>query len=99
MRESPWKAGRTFAPPNSPRLTKGPHGHRAPNHSHNMARAWWACGRPEQTTRSLLEAYRASPAEVRDRPAIRSIVDELAQRHPHTRGVKELHATTARQGR
>ncbi|WP_240660035.1 helix-turn-helix transcriptional regulator [Streptomyces sp. WAC 01529] len=65
----------------------------------DMARAWWAWGRPEQTARSLLDAYRASPGEVRDRPAIRSIVDELAQRHPHTSGVKELHAATARQGR
>lgn len=67
--------------------------------STDMARAWWAWGRPEQTARALLDAYRASPGEVRDRPAIRSIVDELAQRHPTTTGVRELRAVTGRQGR
>ncbi len=63
-----------------------------------MARAWWAWNRPEQATRALLDAYRASPGEVRDRPAIRSIVTELAERHPQTTGVRELHAavTSAR---
>ncbi|MBM7167166.1 helix-turn-helix transcriptional regulator [Streptomyces sp. G44] len=65
----------------------------------DMARAWWAWGRPEQTARSLLDAYRASPGEVRDRPAIRSIVDELAERHPRTNGVRELHAVTRPQQR
>ncbi|MEV7416605.1 helix-turn-helix transcriptional regulator [Streptomyces sp. NPDC089919] len=57
----------------------------------DMARAWWAWNRPEQTTRSLLDAYRASPGEVRDRPAIRAIIRELSERHPHTPGVRELH--------
>ncbi|WP_328349194.1 helix-turn-helix domain-containing protein [Streptomyces sp. NBC_00445] len=57
----------------------------------DMARAWWAWQRPEQTARALLDAYRASPGEVRDRPAIRSIVNELAERHPRTSGVRELH--------
>jgi hypothetical protein len=38
-----------------------------------------------------LDAYRASPGEVRDRPAIRHIVTELAERHPRTSGVRELH--------
>ncbi|MFF4550078.1 hypothetical protein ACFY1J_38610 [Streptomyces sp. NPDC001406] len=47
----------------------------------DMARAWWAWNRPEQTARALLDAYRASPGEVRDRLAIRSIVTELAGRH------------------
>jgi hypothetical protein len=60
-----------------------------------MARAWWAWNRPEQTARALLDAYRASPGEVRDRPAIRSIVHELAKRHPRTSGVRELHAAVA----
>lgn len=64
----------------------------------DMARAWWVWGWPEQTARSLLNAYRASPGEVRDRPAIRSIVDALAQRPP-TSGANELHAATTRQGR
>ncbi|MFJ7187679.1 helix-turn-helix domain-containing protein [Streptomyces bacillaris] len=64
--------------------------------STDMARAWWAWGRPEQTARALLDACRASPGEVRDRPAIRSIVDELAERHPRTSGVRELRAAMAR---
>ncbi|MFJ3762886.1 helix-turn-helix domain-containing protein [Streptomyces sp. NPDC090080] len=62
----------------------------------DMARAWWAWKRPEQTAHALLDAYRASPGEVRDRPAIRSIVTELAERHPHTSGVRELHTAVTR---
>ncbi len=61
----------------------------------DMARAWRAWNRPEQTARALLDAHRASPGEVRDRPAIRSIVDELAERHPHITGVRELHKAVA----
>ncbi|MET9051396.1 helix-turn-helix transcriptional regulator [Streptomyces bacillaris] len=61
----------------------------------DMARAWWAWGRPEQTAGALLDAHRASPGEVRDRPAIRSIVTELAQRHPRAVGVRELHAAVS----
>jgi hypothetical protein len=63
----------------------------------DMARAWWAWHRPEQTARALLSAYRASPAEVRDRPAIRSIVNELTERHPRTSGVREIHAAVRQQ--
>jgi len=62
----------------------------------DTARAWWAWQRPEQTARALLDAYRASPGEVRDRPAIRHIVTELAERHPRTSGVRELHAAVTR---
>lgn len=62
----------------------------------DMARAWWAWNRPEQTAGALLDAYRASPGEVRDRPAIRSIVHELANRHPRTPGVRELNTAVAR---
>ncbi|WP_367325947.1 helix-turn-helix domain-containing protein [Streptomyces sp. HUAS ZL42] len=62
----------------------------------DMARAWWAWQRPEQTARALLDAYRASPGEVRDRPAIRHIVTELAERHPRTSGVRELHTVVTR---
>ncbi|MGM9380796.1 helix-turn-helix domain-containing protein [Streptomyces antibioticus] len=57
----------------------------------DMARAWWAWQRPEQTARALLDAYRASPGEVRDRPAIRRIVTELAEGHPRAGSVRELH--------
>jgi transcriptional regulator with XRE-family HTH domain len=56
----------------------------------DMARAWWAWQRPEPTLQALLTAYRASPGEVRDRPSIRAIANELATRHPHTPGVREL---------
>lgn len=56
----------------------------------DMARAWWAWQRPEQAAQALLSAYRSSPGEVRDRPAIRNIVAELAERHPRTAGVREL---------
>ncbi|WP_432086906.1 helix-turn-helix domain-containing protein [Streptomyces sp. bgisy095] len=61
----------------------------------DMARAWWAWGRPEQTAHALLDAHRASPGEVRDRPAIRLIVTELARRHPRAAGVRELHAAVS----
>ncbi|MET9994211.1 helix-turn-helix transcriptional regulator [Streptomyces mutabilis] len=64
----------------------------------DMARAWWAWNRPEQTARALLDAHRASPGEVRDRPAIRSIVTELAERHPRTTGVGELHVAVLSAG-
>ncbi len=64
--------------------------------STDMARAWWAWHRPEQTARALLDACRASPGEVRDRPAIRSIVNELAERHPRVSGVRELRAAVTR---
>ncbi|MFJ2177017.1 helix-turn-helix domain-containing protein [Streptomyces sp. NPDC087851] len=65
----------------------------------DMARAWWAWQRPEQTAQALLSAYRASPGEVRDRPAIRGIVHELAERHPRTSGVRELHTAVLQRGR
>jgi transcriptional regulator with XRE-family HTH domain len=58
----------------------------------DMARAWWQWGRPEQTAAALLDAARVSPAEVRARPAIRQIVTDLRQRHPHVVGVRELTA-------
>ncbi|MFJ9752962.1 hypothetical protein ACIRVM_45845, partial [Streptomyces chartreusis] len=61
----------------------------------DMARAWWSRQRPEQTAHALLDAYRASPGEVRDRPAIRAIVDELAERHPRITGVRELRTALA----
>lgn len=56
----------------------------------DMARAWWQWGRPEQTASALLDAVRVSPAEIRDRPAIRRIVTDLRQKHPHVVGVREL---------
>ncbi|MFF3642823.1 multiprotein-bridging factor 1 family protein [Streptomyces sp. NPDC002564] len=56
----------------------------------DLGRAWWQWGKPEQTAQELLAALRVSPGEVRDRPAIRSIVGDLAERHPRVSGVREL---------
>ncbi|MFF4799826.1 hypothetical protein ACFY1U_15610 [Streptomyces sp. NPDC001351] len=50
---------------------------------------WWQWGKPEQTVNELLSALRVFPGEVRDRPAIRQIVRDLAARHPMS-GVREL---------
>ncbi|MGW4509232.1 helix-turn-helix domain-containing protein [Streptomyces sp. NPDC004436] len=61
----------------------------------DLARAWWQRSKPEQTVTELLAAARLSPAEVRDRPAIREIVDDLYIKHPHVSGVRELVAATA----
>ncbi|WP_217163527.1 helix-turn-helix domain-containing protein [Streptomyces sp. AC512_CC834] len=56
----------------------------------DLARAWWQWGKPEQTAQELLAATRVSPGEVRDRPAIRTIVGDLSSRHSRTPGVREL---------
>ncbi|MEU1151558.1 helix-turn-helix transcriptional regulator [Streptomyces sp. NPDC005918] len=60
----------------------------------DMARAYWQWNKPEETTHALLAAHRAAPSEVRDRPSIRALVTDLAQRHPQTNGVRELVAVT-----
>ncbi|MET4670621.1 hypothetical protein ABID94_003503 [Streptomyces sp. PvR018] len=51
----------------------------------DLARAWWQWGKPEQTAAELLSALRAKPGEVRDRPAIRTIVTDLRTRQPRQR--------------
>ncbi|MDX2821355.1 transcriptional regulator [Streptomyces ipomoeae] len=56
----------------------------------DMARAWWQWGKAEQTAQALLDAFRVTPAEVRDRPVVRAIVSELQRKHPHVAGVREL---------
>ncbi len=56
----------------------------------SLGRAWWQRGKPEQTAAELLSALRASPGEVRDRPAIRRIVSDLRSRHSQVVGVREL---------
>ncbi|WP_331735852.1 helix-turn-helix domain-containing protein (plasmid) [Streptomyces anulatus] len=56
----------------------------------DLGRAWWQWGKPEQTAAELLSALRASPGEVRDRPAIRKIVTELRTQHAQVTGVREL---------
>ncbi|MFD7106772.1 transcriptional regulator [Streptomyces celluloflavus] len=60
----------------------------------DLARAWWQWGKAEQTAHALQAAHRAAPSEVRDRPGIRSLVTDLAERHPRTSGVRELVAAT-----
>ncbi len=62
----------------------------------DMARAWWQWGKPEQTAHALLAAFEQAPSEVRDRPAIRRIADDLADRHPRVSGVRELTAAMGR---
>jgi hypothetical protein len=64
----------------------------------DLGRAWWQWGKPEQTAHELLSAMRVSPGEVRDRPAIRKIVGDLATRHPRVSGVRELAAATGVRG-
>ncbi|MET8985800.1 hypothetical protein ABZW49_10165 [Nonomuraea wenchangensis] len=56
----------------------------------DLARAWWQWGKPEQTAAALLTAVQHAPAEVRDRPSIRRIADELVEQHPRVAGVREL---------
>jgi tetratricopeptide (TPR) repeat protein len=56
----------------------------------DLARAWWQWGRPDQAARALLAAHRQAPAEVRARPAIRTIVTDLLERHPRMASVREL---------
>lgn len=56
----------------------------------DLARAWWQWGKPEPTARELLAAYSESPAEVRDRPSIRTIATTLAHEHRTVPGVPQL---------
>ncbi|MFF8618231.1 helix-turn-helix domain-containing protein [Streptomyces sp. NPDC015350] len=58
----------------------------------DLARAAFDWGKPDRTAEELLAAARVSPGEVRDRPAIREIVDDLASRHARVPGVRELTA-------
>ena len=62
----------------------------------DMARAWWQRGSPEQTARRLLAAYQQAPGEVRDRPSIRKIADDLVNHHGRISTVRELAAVLPR---
>ena len=62
----------------------------------DLARAWWMWGKFRQAAIQLLAAARQTSAEVRDRPAIRAIAPELAERHPRVTGVRELAAVVRR---
>ncbi|MEU3874078.1 MULTISPECIES: helix-turn-helix transcriptional regulator [Streptomyces] len=78
------RAGRSLHPAQFPTAER-----RARMHT-DLARAWWQWGKPQQTADALLHALRVSPAEVRDRPAIRRVAGDLINRHPSTVGVREL---------
>jgi hypothetical protein len=56
----------------------------------DVARAAWPEGDTGQTVHALLCAHAHAPAEVRDRPGIRSIAADLVERHPRMAGVREL---------
>ena len=56
----------------------------------DMARSWWQWGKSEETAHALLAAYKEAPSEVRDRPKIRRIADDLTALHPRVSGVREL---------
>lgn len=84
------EAGRSLRPDRFPTAER-----RGRMHT-DLARAWWQWGKPEQTARELLAALRASPGEVRDRPAIRQTVAELSSSHPRISGVRELSGAIAR---
>ncbi|MEU8040851.1 hypothetical protein [Streptosporangium sp. NPDC049078] len=58
----------------------------------DLARAWWMRGRPEETAHALREALGEAPGEVRDRPKIWKIADDLTLMHPQVSGVRELAA-------
>jgi hypothetical protein len=62
----------------------------------DLARAWWMWNKPEQTAHALLAAYRQAPSEVRDRPSIRRIANDLTALHPRVSGVRELSAALGR---
>ena len=62
----------------------------------DLARAWWQWGKPKETAHALLAAYEQAPSEVRDRPSIRKISEDLASLHPRVSGVRELAAAMGR---
>lgn len=62
----------------------------------DLARFYWQWGKPEQATAELLTAYQHAPAEVRDRPSIRTIADALGERHPRVAGVRQLSKAISR---
>ncbi|MEQ4722536.1 hypothetical protein [Nonomuraea sp. B19D2] len=62
----------------------------------DMARVWWQARQPEETAAALLAAHEQAPGEVRDRPSIRRIADDLAAHYPRVPGVRELTAAVGR---
>lgn len=58
----------------------------------NIASASWSLGRVEDTVRALRSASALAPDEVRYRPRVRQIADQVVERYPRTAGVRELAA-------
>ncbi|SDH56635.1 hypothetical protein SAMN05421505_11839 [Sinosporangium album] len=58
----------------------------------DLARAWWRWGKPEETAHALLAACEQAPSEVKDRPSVRKIADELTRHHPRVSGARQLAA-------
>lgn len=83
-------AGHALAAANGLRAELFPTAERRGRYHTDLARAWWQRGKPEQTTTELLSAMQQAPAEVRDRPAIRAIANELVARHKLVPGVRKL---------
>ncbi|GGV55324.1 transcriptional regulator [Streptomyces spectabilis] len=55
-------------------------------------RVYLLADRPEQAVAAFLRAARVAPAEVRERPSIRTDIERLRARHPRTPGMRELTA-------
>ncbi|MEO3787672.1 helix-turn-helix transcriptional regulator [Actinocorallia sp. B10E7] len=83
-------AGHALAAADGLRAELFPTAERRGRYHTDLARAWWQRGKAEQTAAELLSAMRQAPAEVRDRPAIRAIADELVARHRLVPGAREL---------
>jgi hypothetical protein len=62
----------------------------------DRARAWAQCGKPAETARALLSAHAEAPTEVRNRPSIRGLANDLIRDHRGTPEVRLLAATLAR---
>ncbi len=77
-------AGRALRPSQFPTAER-----RARLHT-DMARAWWQHGSPGHAASSLLEAARYAPAEIRTRPSIRSLAEDIIRHYPRAAGSHEL---------
>ena len=63
----------------------------------DVARAWHQWAKPEACYRALLAAERAAPAEVRYRPPVHRMTEDLLRSGPH-RSLPGLRAFAARTG-
>jgi hypothetical protein len=61
----------------------------------DLARAYFLQGNPEETARALLLAHQETPSEVRDRPNIRRIANDLTALYPRASGVRQLSVALA----